>query len=432
MDLKKIKKAYFVGIKGVGMTALAQVFQGIGIEITGSDTAEKFFTDDVLQRLNISIIEGFNENNVPLDADIIVASAAYYNPENRSATNPETQMALREKIPILTYAQALGLLFKDKYGIAVAGCHGKSTTTAMLGVILEKANLDPTVVVGTQIVQWKSNARVGASKYLVVEADEYRNNFLNYWPQVLIITNIEYDHPDFFKNFEEYKKSFKELIERVPEDGFVIINNQDEVAADLVKNAKCKIFKFSLPKNRVDLKLPGQHNQFNAGSALAAASLLGVDENIARKALIDFNGISRRFEFKKEEKGIIFIDDYAHHPSEIRAALQAARERYPQNRIWAVFQPHTFSRTKSLLGEFAQSFKQADKVIVLDIYGSAREKTGDVHARDLVKQINDDKAAYIPTINETAIFLKKECRSGDIILMMGAGDVWQLSTIFEF
>lgn len=248
----------------------------------------------------------------------------------------------------------------------------------------------------------------------------------------MVITNIEYDHPDFFKNFEAYKKSFKELIERVPEDGFIIINSQDRVAVNLVKNAKCKIFKFSLPESRIDLKLPGRHNQFNAAAALAVASLLGVEPDIAAKALADFNGISRRFEFKKEEKGIIFIDDYAHHPSEICAALQAAREKYPQSRIWAIFQPHTFSRTKSLLAEFARSFTQADQVIILDIYGSAREKTGDVHARDLIRRINDDKAIYIPTIDKTAAFLKKECRSGDIVLMMGAGDVWQLSTIAKF
>lgn len=164
------------------MTALAQIFQGMGIKVTGSDTAEKFFTDDVLRRLNIPVAEGFNEKHISSDVELVVASAAYYNPENQSAANPETQAALRQKIPVLTYARALGLLFKNKYGIAVAGCHGKSTTTAMLGVILEKAGYDPTVVVGTQIIQWQSNARIGASKYLVAEADEYRNNFLNYWP----------------------------------------------------------------------------------------------------------------------------------------------------------------------------------------------------------------------------------------------------------
>ncbi|MFH1612049.1 MAG: UDP-N-acetylmuramate--L-alanine ligase [bacterium] len=430
MNLKKVKKAYFVGIKGVGMTALVQVFQSMGIEVMGSDVSEKFFTDNVLARLNILVVEKFDANNILLDIDIVVSSAAYYNPNNEELNNLEVKSALQKNIPVLTYAQALGLVFKEKYGIAVAGTHGKSTTTAMLGIILEATGFDPTVVVGSQVAQWQSNARVGQSRYLIVEADEYRDNFLNYWPQVLILNNIEYDHPDYFKSMDDYKKSFKEIIERIPRDGFIVANKNDDVVINLIKYAKCEIVEFSYPSKKINLKLPGRHNQLNAMAAMATALRLGAKKDNIYSALESFCGISRRFEFKKEDKGVIFIDDYAHHPSEIKAALQAAKEMYSQNTIWAIFQPHTFSRTEKLLDDFGKSFESADKVIILDIYGSAREKSGNVHATDLINKINNDKAVYIPTLNETADFLVKNCHQGDVVLMMGAGDVWKIADLF--
>ena len=487
MNLSKVKKAYFIGLKGVGMTALAQVLQGRGIEVLGSDTQEKFFTDEVLRKLGIRVIEGFNPKNIPTEADLIIASAAYL---GQGTNNPEVAEAKKQGRSVLTYAQILGQLFKEKKGIAVAGTHGKSTVTAMLGLILEKAGFDPTVIVGSQVLQWQSNARVGHSEYLVAEADEYRNNFLEYSPQILILTSLEYDHPDFFKDFRAYQETFEQLVQKIPPAGFIIANSLDEQVRETVRKAKCRLVEYGLPEEKIKLKIPGRHNLLNAAAAMKTALGLGIDKEIIKKVLTDFQGISRRFEIKSQWQGTLLIDDYAHHPTEIKATLAAAKEFYPEKKIWAVFQPHTFSRTKALLNDFAAAFGQADQVIVLDIYGSAREKAGRVKAQDLVNRIKKYKGAplnhalkessfrthrgrvsrfhalafsedvverhalwqkernpqwqpfgtsrgqpfnalkekvrYIPTIEEVVEYLKKNVQSGQVILTMGAGDVWRV------
>jgi len=439
MNLSKIKKAYFIGLKGVGMTALAQVLQSRGMEVLGSDTDEKFFTDEVLEKLGIKVIEGFDEKNIPIDVDLVVVSAAYL---GQGVKNSEVEQVKKQGLPLLTYPQILGMLFQEKYGIAVAGTHGKSTITAMLGLVLEKAGLDPTVIVGTKVLQWQSNARVGRSQYLVAEADEYRNNFLYYSPQVLVLTSLEYDHPDFFKDFQEYKETFIRLIRKIPSDGFIVANREDEQVRKVVKQAKCRVIEYTAEQSGIKLKIPGQHNLLNASAALTTAHQLGVKAQTIEKALADFQGTSRRFEIKGEKKGILLIDDYAHHPTEIQATLKAAKEFYSQKKIWAIFQPHTFSRTKALLKDFGAAFGQADEVIILDIYGSAREKSGQVHAQDLVREIKKyfrskatkgfQKVIYIPTIEKAAEYLKKQAKAGQVILTMGAGDVWKLSTALLF
>ena len=427
MDLSKIKKAYFIGIKGVGMTALAQVLQSRGIDVLGSDTKEKFFTDQVLERLKIRVIEGFDKKNIPFDIDLVIVSAAYLSP---GVKNPEIDQVRKQGLPLLTYAQILGQLFREKYGLAVAGTHGKSTITAMLGLVLEEAGFDPTVIVGTRVIQWQSNARIGHSRYLVAEADEYRNNFLHYSPQVLVLTSLEYDHPDFFKDFQEYKRTFQRLVQKIPANGFIVANGQDKRVKEVIKKAKCRVIEYFPDQLKIKLKVPGQHNLWNASAVMTTALELGVKAETIKKALTSFQGTSRRFEIKGQSKGILLIDDYAHHPTEIQVTLQAAKELYPQKKIWAVFQPHTFSRTEALLKDFASAFKQADQVIILDICGSAREKSGQVHARDLVREIRkykEGKVKYIPTIKETAEYLKKQAQAGQVVLTMGAGDVWKLS-----
>lgn len=427
MNLSQVKKAYFIGIKGVGMTALVQVLQKRDIEVLGSDTSEKFFTDKVLERLKIKVIENFNRQNVPSDADLVIVSAAYL---GQAASNPEVIEAEQKNLPIFSYAQILAMLLKEKYGIAIAGTHGKTTITAMLGLVLEKAGFDPTVIVGAEVLQWQSNARVGQSNYLVAEADEYRNNFLNYFPQVLILTSLEYDHPDFFKDFEEYKAAFQQLAERIPQNGFIVVNGRDQELEKIIKNVQCPIIKYGFEPMKIKLKVPGEHNLLNASAVMAAALKLGIKKEIIEQALAEFQGTRRRFEIKGERKGVLFIDDYAHHPTEIKATLQAAKSAYPAQKIWAVFQPHTFSRTKALLDDFAQAFGQADQVIILDIYGSVREKAGEISARDLVKKVShyQKKAKYIPTIEQAKKYLEKQLQPGDLVLTMGAGDVWKLST----
>ena len=427
MNLNKIKKAYFIGIKGVGMTALAQVLKGRGIAVSGSDTSEEFFTDKVLRKLSIPVVENFDRQNIPADVDLVIVSAAYL---ATRVNNPEVKEAEKRKLPLLTYAQVLGMLFQEKYGLAVAGTHGKSTVTAMLGLILEKAGFDPTVIVGTEVLQWQSNARVGQSEYFVAEADEYRNNFLSYSPKALILTNLEYDHPDFFKNFKEYQEAFKKLIKKIPPSGFIICQANNKNVEQVIKKADCPVVRYDLKQLQFNLKAPGQHNLLNALAAQAAARQLGVKDEIIKTALLEFGGTRRRFEIKDKKEGVVFIDDYAHHPSEIKAALEAARSLYPRKKIWAVFQPHTFSRTKALLKDFARSFNQADQVIILDIYGSAREKQGTIHSQDLLQAVKKYKkeVRYISTLKEAKEFLNESVGSGQIVLTMGAGDVWKIST----
>ncbi len=427
INLERVRTAYLIGIKGVGMTALAQVLQSKGIKVLGSDTPEKFFTDKVLRKIGVSFKEGFKKENVPANFDLAISSAAYL---GEKITNVEVAEVLKRKKPLLSYAQVLGLLFEKYYGIAVAGTHGKSTTTAMLGFILEKAGFEPTVIAGTEIINWQSNARAGQSEYLVAEADEYRESFLNYSPQGLIITNLEYDHPDFFKSFAAYQKAFRKIARKVPRQGFIIINKKDPEVKKIVQGVSARVIEYDPDKASLRLLLPGKHNLLNALAAQAASLELGVSESLSKKALLEFKGIRRRFEIKKKERGITFIDDYAHHPTEIKASLTAARESYPGKVIWAVFQPHTFSRTKALLPDFIKSFDQADKVIILDIYGSAREKVGKVHSLDLVRGIfrrnKNQLVKYIPQLEEAKEYLKKHAQSGDIVLAIGAGDVWKI------
>jgi len=431
ISLSSVKKAYFIGIKGVGMTALAQVLKSYGIEVLGSDKEEKFFTDEVLRKIKVKIIERFDRKNVPSDVDLVIVSAAYYDESDRDqSSNVEVKEAIKRNLPILTYAQVLGMIFDQKYGIAVSGTHGKSTTTAMLGVVLEQAGLDPTVIVGTRVLEWQSNARVGRSKYLIAEADEYRNSFSYYSPKVLVLTSLEYDHPDFFKTFDDYKDVFRKMVKKIPQDGFIVANAQDKTVSEIIKRAQCPVIKYG----PLDLKLrfPGKHNQLNASAAMEVGLKLGLERERTEKSLANFKGTSRRFEIKGEKNGILFIDDYAHHPTEVKATLKAAKEFYKDKKIWAVFQPHTFTRTQALLDDFGRSFAYADYVIILDIYGSSREKIGKVHAKDLVKEIKrhkKDRVQYIATIGQAGKYLKEHVKTNQVVLTMGAGDVWRLSTI---
>jgi len=413
------------------MTALAQVLKGRGIEVSGSDTHEKFFTDEVLNKLKIKVFEGFKVKNVPKDADLIVASSAYKD------SHPEIKYVKKQGKFVYSYSDILALLFKESYGLGVAGTHGKTTTTAMLGRVLEGLGLDPTVIVGSKVLEWKSNARVGRSKYFAAEIDEYQNKFLKYRPKILILTNIEYDHPDFFRSFKDYKESFLKLISRLPKDGLFIGWGGDKTIKEVIEKTPCKILLYRQEDfkkfGELFLELPGEHNRLNALAVLTLVRELGLDVKKAKEILERFKGTARRFEIRKKLKnGILIIDDYAHHPTEVRVTLKAAKRLYPDRKIWCVFHPHTFTRTKVLLNDFARSFNMADEVIILDIYGSAREKRGGVHSKDLVKSILEHQARvnYIPDIPKTANYLKKHLKKNDVVITMGAGDVWKLSTEF--
>jgi len=570
MELFGYNKIYFIGIKGAGMTALAQIFKYWGKEVWGSDVADKFFTDEVLTKSNIKVIEKFDAGNITDDIDLVIYSTAY------NEANPEVAAAKNLGLKILSYPEALGLLFYDKYGISICGTHGKTTTTAMLGFVLQELGEDPTVVVGTEVPQLGGNARAGKSQYVVVESDEYQNKLKYYNPRAVILTSADYDHPDYFKNHEEYKQVFKDFVARIPEDGVLIAFDGDESVAEIVKAAKCKViwygqksqapmpndqnksvgvvgvgaliewpdgkfafqrrdnntkrypgmiapfggkkdspseseidclrrelreeleldlgerevkivgdieshfepgkfirifyFKISeqdklilhegqkietislelalandkvtnytkeiikcFQKQCLDLKLqiPGEHNIWNAMAVLTLIKELGLDVEKAKMALEKFEGSKRRFELIGEVDGIKIYDDYAHHPTEIQKLLKGVRERFPKNKIWCVFQPHTFTRTEALFHEFARSFTDADEVIIMSIFASAREELKpefEGMGERLVAEIKkySPRARYIDTIEEAVDYLAAKVWSGDVVFVVGAGENWKV------
>jgi UDP-N-acetylmuramate--alanine ligase len=451
IDFSKIKKIYFIGIKGSGMVALVEYFDRKGFKVTGSDTHEKFFTDEILKKkLFVKYHEGFDAKHIKDDIDLVIYSTAY-NEKN----NEEWKAAKYKMIPMVSYPEMIANLFNEKYGIAVCGTHGKTTTTAMLAEIFRFAGLDPTAVVGSQVRQWRGSALVGRSEFMILEADEYQNKIGLYKPQAAILTSADWDHPDFFPTFEEYKSTFAKFVEKIPRHGFLIVCGDRSETLEIAKSAKCKVISYGFGKD-VDMKivgheiregkqffsvsmrdkklgnfeimLPGQHNILNATAAIAMAHQFNARREKVREALANFEGTSRRFEYIGQRNGAILIDDYAHHPEEIKATLQAAREFFPKRRIWCVFHPHTFTRTKALLSEFAQSFEDADNVIVLDIYGSAREVQGGVHSKDLVELAKKyhRNVEYIATISEVIHYLSDKISKEDLVIAMGAGNVWEV------
>jgi UDP-N-acetylmuramate--alanine ligase len=452
IDFSKIKKIYFIGIKGSGMVSLVEILHQRGFEIGGSDTEEKFFTDDILKkRLCIKFFESFDESHIKEDIDLVVYSTAY-----SSKNNAEFKTAEYKRIPMISYPELLGLLFNQKYGIAVSGTHGKTTTTAMLAQILKIADFDPTAVVGSQVRQWRSSALVGKSEFMVIEADEYQNKLDYYWPQAVILTSADWDHPDFFKTYEDYKKTFENFVEKIPRHGFFVVCGDRSETLEIAKHAKCKVITYGFEKENnlriknhelkngkqffnlflngkdlgeFELEVPGRHNVLNASGAAAMAHQFNAKTEKIREALSGFEGTSRRFEYIGKRNGAILLDDYAHHPEEIKVTLRAAREFFPKRRIWCVFHPHTFTRTKALLSEFSQSFEDADRVIILDIYGSAREVQGGVHSKDLVEKAKKyhHGVEYIPTIAEAVEYLADKIGREDLVIAMGAGNVWEVA-----
>ncbi|MEA3464103.1 MAG: UDP-N-acetylmuramate--L-alanine ligase [Patescibacteria group bacterium] len=505
MNLTKIKKIYMIGIKGVGMTMLAQYltgqarfrqgYSGQEIEVIGSDIAEKFMTDKVLEKAGIEVIEKFDASNIPQDADLIIYSSAY-NAEN----NIEAAQAISGKIKTLTYAKALGEVFNQKYGIAVVGSHGKTTATAWLGYVMKQAGMEPNVMAGAHVGQFSGCGITGSSDYLVVEADEYQNKLKYLQPKAVLLNNIDYDHPDFFAAKDEYKNVFVKFIKKIPAKGFIVANYDDSMVRKVTTKRNCKIISYAINQNnKADylaynirqrgwkqffkvkirgagsfsegeetvsrlqkknlgdfcIQLLGKHNISNALAVIAACVELRIELADIKKYLGEFKGAARRMQVLGAFKGAIIIDDYAHHPTEIKATLAGAREVYKKNKLIIVFHPHTFSRTKVFLNDFAASFGLADEIIVLDIYGSAREKQGGVHSRDLVELIRrqttpqyrsaqtgqaDDPAIslrsngagrrqnikYISTLDECEKYLRDNIGKGDVVILMGAGDVFRI------
>jgi len=404
-------KVHFIGIGGIGVSALAQYYLSKGYKVSGSDLVASEITDMLKEKGAKIFIGKQKKKNITKDVDIVIYSPAV------KKDNPEFLQSTHYRLQNKSYPEALGDLTREYYTIAVSGAHGKSTTTAMIGLVLTKAGLDPTVVVGTRVKEFgNSNFRAGKSKLLVIEACEYDASFLNYSPKIIIITNIDKEHLDYFKTFENVQKAFADFIAKLPLDGHLI----KDASLDMPEAKKIKNI----------LQVPGQHNVLNALNVLQVARILQVPDEITFKALSEFTGTWRRFEIKKNENFII-VSDYAHHPNEIKATLQAAREKYKKDKIWCVFQPHQHQRTHYLFDDFVKTFKEApiDKIIITDIYDVAGRETKSisksVSSEKLVKKINKDNVIYL-SMEKIESFVKQSVGQFDVLIIMGAGDVYTL------
>jgi len=463
------KNIYLIGIKGVGMTMLAQFLAEKGNGISGSDICDTFLTDRVLKKEKIKVLSPFASKNIPEKIDLIIHSSAFTVKNNVEMAFLKNNPERFKKIRILSYAEALGEVFNGYYGVAVCGSHGKTTTSAWLGYVLEKAGKAPNVLVGSRVPQLKGSSLLGKSRYFIAEVDEYQNKLQYFKPQGVVLNNIEFDHPDFFKDQAAYTKVFADFVKKIPRAGWLVINNRDPEIRKIKKYCSGQVISYDIaPKNKTvetvnylahNLKLKngyqvfsvndwgefkislwGEHNVYNALAVIAAARALKVSILDIRKHLAGFRGTERRAQLLGKYKGALIIDDYAHHPTEIKTTLTGLCARYPRKKIVTVFHPHTYTRTKALFKDFITSFGTTDELIVLDIYGSAREKQGGVSSPQLVKEIIKynkshqilQTVKHIATIPQAASYLRSRLKENDLLLLMGAGDVFRIGEYLKY
>jgi UDP-N-acetylmuramate--alanine ligase len=417
---ERAKNVHFIGIGGIGISAVAKMFLLEGKNISGSDMSDSEIISE-LSKAGAKISIGHDVKNLPKETDLVIYTIAI------TEENPEFIEAKKRGLQMITYPQALHEISKDKYTIAISGTHGKTTTTAMIAKIMIDAGLDPTVIVGSLLKDVKSNFVAGKSKYLVVEACEYRKSFLNIEPTIAVITNIDNDHLDFYKDINDIQNAFGEFASKVPKGGYVICNIKDKTVKPAIKEISSKVVDACEFRNeKLKLKVLGEHNKKNSDMALAVAHLLGVPKNKAKKSLEDFSGTWRRFEYKGETKsGAIIYDDYGHHPTEIKASLKGAREMFPKQKITVVFQPHLFSRTKLLLNDFSKSFNDVDKVILAPIY-PAREPFDSTISSEILAEKIGNKASSFKDFVSIEKYLIDSLSKSDILITMGAGDVYKI------
>jgi UDP-N-acetylmuramate--alanine ligase len=415
-------KSYFIGMGGIGVSALAKFYLDKGWIVSGSDISRSSITTDLTKR-GVEVIIGEQVKENIKDYDLVIYSPAV------KEDNPELKEARSRGIKTMSYPQALGVLTREYFTIAISGTHGKSTTTAMLALILIKAGLDPTVIVGTKVREFgDSNYYGGKSKYLVIEACEHEASFLNYWPKIIVVNNIEEEHLDYYSNLENIQKAFNEFVSHMDKDGILIKEESVKIDREAIS--------FSLNDKEAEglgkiMKVPGKHNILNALAALNVARVLGVKDEVSFEALGEYLGSWRRFEVTQLPK-FILIDDYAHHPTEIKATLRAARDKYPYKSIVCVFQPHQYQRTKLLFNDFVSVFQEAleenivDRLLLIDVYDvKGREGAGDEReytSERLALSLDNKRAKRIADVE-----LKQEIEGADIVIMMGAGDIYNLS-----
>ena len=447
MRFLRLRRLHFVGAGGVGMSGIAEILlQATPLEISGCDLARSEITDR-LERLGARMAVGHDAAHVE-NADLLVISSAV------AESNPEVAAARERGIPVIRRAEMLGEIMRLKQGVAIAGTHGKTTTTSLTGMVLTEAGFDPTIVVGGQVHILGTNARLGKGDYLVAEADEFDRSFLELTPVVAVITNVEADHLDTYRNLGEIHDAFAAFANRVPFFGAVIACADDPGVRDILPRIKRRIVTYgesseadlSAREVRLDaaatcfdvwngeqgrlgtvrLRLPGRHNVLNALAAIAAGRELLIPFETIARALSAFTGVVRRFELKGERGGVLVVDDYAHHPTEIRATLAAARQVYPDRRIVALFQPHLFSRTRDFTGEFGSALAAADMNIVMDVYPSREAPlpgvTGELVA-EAARRAGRGPVVYSPEKTEVVDTLERTLAPGDLLLTLGAGDV---------
>lgn len=438
-------KIHMIGIGGVSMSGLAEILKNKGYQVTGSDINKSHLTDTLIQN-DIPVFFNHDENNVK-GVDAVVYTAAI------KKDNPEYHYAEINKIPLIERSVLLGEITKMfNNTIAIAGTHGKTTTTSMLSVSFLEANMDPTISVGGELPAINSNYKIGNSEYFITEACEYVESFLTLAPHCAIILNVEEDHLDYYKDINHIKSAFNKFANKIDANGYLVINNDDLNCKDINCNAKRVTFGIEndsrfMAKNinmnseftefdfiedgkkiaKVKLIVPGNHNIYNALACLSVCRLYSIPLDSAILALSTFSGAKRRFEFKGDANGILIYDDYAHHPSEIKATLKAAKSK-KKNKVWCVFQPHTYSRTKALLTEFSEAFYDADNVIVTDIYAAREKDNGEISSKDLVEKISSTSknAIYIKDFENIVNYLKENATKDDLIFTIGAGNVYKI------
>ena len=446
MSMEKYNKIHFIGIGGISMSSLAEILKSKGKTITGSDGVASNVTK-ALENIGIQVSIGQKAENITPDTDLIVYTAAV------KEDNPELMAARASGIETVDRAALVGMMMLEyKFPLSVAGTHGKTTTSSLVTEIFLEANTNPTVSIGGILPSIKGNYKVGGEDYFILETCEYCDSFLKFNPHGAIILNIDADHLDYFKNLDNIYKSFNKFANRLPEGGFLVINNEIPRLSEVLEGVKAKVITYGKDNTadwyptdvtfndlghatytvnhkgekiaQVELSIPGMHNVYNSLSAFALATCYGVATEAIVKGIKNFTGTDRRFQFKGQFNGVNVIDDYAHHPTEITATLKAARN-YPHQTLWCVFQPHTYTRTKAFLPEFAQALSLADKVILADIYPARETDTLGISSRSLQEIIvnSGTECHYFPSFEEIQKFILENCTPGDLLITMGAGDV---------
>ena len=442
MRMKNMKKQiHFIGIGGIGVSALAKYYLFNGWQVSGSDLAATEITKQ-MEELGAQVHIGKPKASlITKNIQKVIFSPAV------QKDHLERQAARKNKIQELSYPQALGELTKKHFTIAVSGTHGKSTTSAMLALVLVKAGLDPTVIIGTKLKEFgNSNCRVGKSKYLVIEADEHFASFLNYHPQIIILTSLEKDHLDFYKTLGNLIKTFKKYVRLLPKNGIVVANRDEKNIQKVLKGFTGKIVWYSRKQKEArtvksSLLLPGEHNVSNALSVLKVARLLKVEDEKSLKAFSEFKGSWRRFELFsiKTPKPYTLVSDYGHHPTEIKVTVEAAREKWPKKNIWLIYQPHQYQRTFYLFKDFVKvlSSLPIQKLLLMDIYDVAGREEGSIKKRisslklteEIQKKNPSLKMLYTPSAKDAKLYLLKNLKKGDIVMVMGAGDIYKNLTL---